>query len=107
MRGHRTELASFVPSKSSAFVSIQFKPTDFVRRIDRSIGPNAAVMKMRRLDVGAIPTVEAAGEALRNSQSKKEVPDFRNVILNLIFKVYQRIHRCYFGFTEIIFVDML
>ena len=69
VRRHR---AGFTPSKSSVLCSIHFKPTDFVRRIDINSGANAEATKMRRLEIGAIPTIDAAGAAPTRPQSKRD-----------------------------------
>lgn len=71
VRRHR---ANFTPSAYSALCSIHFTPTDFVRRVDIDCGASAGATKMRRLERGVVPSVDAAGtpSKLRRSPSKRE-----------------------------------
>ena len=63
VRRHR---AGFTATATSALCSIHFKPTDFVRRADIDVGASSAnVTRRRRLEVGAVPTIDAAGTAIQ------------------------------------------
>ena len=95
----------FTPSKSSALGSIHFKRTDFPRRIDINIGAIAGAVRMWRIETCAIPTVLLA-------RLQKAPNPNANVIMSIKKRhvtsvMFEQIHRCYFGFTEIIFVTML
>ena len=70
VRRHR---AGFDASSSSALCTVHFKPTDFVRRLDIDVGSsNSPRTTQRRLDVGAIPTIDAAGSAPEQVPSERD-----------------------------------
>ena len=70
VRRHR---AGFTPTSASALCSVHFKPTDFVRRIDIDVGSSSSSMtSQRRLEVGAIPTIDTAGFAPQEVPSERD-----------------------------------
>ena len=79
VRRHR---AGFTATATSALCSIHFKPTDFVRRTDIDVGASSAnVTRERRLEVGAVPTIDAAGTAIQKSPSERDRRQMRKVLV--------------------------
>ena len=79
VRRHR---AGFTPSSSSALCSIHFKPTDFVRRVDISLESTTSDMtRQRRLEIGVVPSIDAAGSApvtvLSERDQRRQVREVR------------------------------
>ncbi len=65
--------AGFNATSSSALCSVHFKPTDFVRRLDIDVGSsNSPRPTQRRLEVGAIPTIDAAEQVPSERDRRRE-----------------------------------
>ena len=70
VRRHR---AGFTPSATSALCSIHCKPTDFVRRVDINLGDSSGnITRQRRLEIGAVPTIDAAGAIPRKTKTERD-----------------------------------
>lgn len=70
VRRHR---AGFTPSATSALCSIHFKPTDFAKRLDIDLGDSSGNVKhLRRLEIGAVPTIDAAGTIPRQIETERD-----------------------------------
>ena len=77
VRRHR---AGFTATATPALCSIHFKPTDFVRRTDIDVNASSAnVTRQRHLEVGAVPTIDAAGIAVQKSPSERDRRQMRRV----------------------------
>ena len=76
-RRHR---AGFTPSATSVLCSIHFKLTDFARRIDIIIGNQSENIKsLRRLEIGGISTIDAAGTLSGTPKSERDKQNAREV----------------------------
>eukprot|EP00795_Rhopilema_esculentum_P009912 gene9912-18516_t len=70
VRRHR---AGFTPSSLSALCSIHFKPIYFVRRIDITLeSTSTGITRQRRLEIGAVPSIDAAGSPPESLPSKRQ-----------------------------------